>query len=253
MRYEYAHVNGRIGKELDIAKVENFLERCLAHELPQFLAVINEHPLVRHDEREISVLFQQAIGSFHKEAVKVCGFVVATVISFAVNVAHLAHALELHIRRVSDDGVKACKAADLVEDFREFEHPFERIGKVDGVARRALVFLEHFNLPVFNHSALERCNLVPEHHLGALRLARFVFLHKLSVFNKAILEAIPFAVGSFITSKIVRDQASVLHGVFGEQRIADFDIDVDVRERLELFVAAFLGVVGVLQEFDPKA
>ena len=94
---------------------------------------------------------------------------------------------------------------------------------------------------------------MPEHHLGTLRLARFVFLHKLSVFNKAILEAIPFAVGSFITSKIVRDQASVLHGVFGEQRIANFDIDIDVRERLELFVAAFLGVVGVLQEFDPKA
>ena len=43
-----------------------------------------------------------------------------------------------------------------------------------------------------------------------------------------------------------------MHRILREQRIANLDVDVNIRERFKLLVAAFFGVVGVLQQLNPQ-
>ena len=200
----------------------------------------------------MSILFKQAVCAFHEKAVNVGTFVVAAVTAFAIDIAHFAHALQLYIRRVANHGIEAHESTLVIEDFGEFEHPFERVRKVNGSVRLVRVFLEHFERAVFDHAALEACDFLAEHHLRILRSAGLVFLHVIAVFDERCFQAVFFAVALFFGTQVVGNHVAVLHGVFGEQAVADLDVDVDIRERFEPRVSAFGGVVGVFQEFNPQ-
>lgn len=80
------------------------------------LAVAGAHPFVGRDEAQVSALFQELPAAFVEEAIDVAragkGFIAAALIELCKAAAVV---LELYVRRVADNDVKAARAVRAIE------------------------------------------------------------------------------------------------------------------------------------------